>query len=230
MPKLKIMNTSGSEVGSIDLDDAVWAADVNEHLLWEVVKWQRARRRAGTHSTKTVAEVRGTGKKPYRQKGTGRARQGSMRAAQFVGGGKAFGPHPRDYDYTIPRKVKKGALRSALSLRVKEQKLIVLDQLVVSEAKTKAVAAMLAKLGAAGALIVDSKDNAAFVRSAKNLADAKWIAPEGLNVYDVLDHETLVITSDSARKVEASLKPSRAPGRGAGSGRRSAAVTDLQEA
>ncbi len=201
-----VKNISGDKVSSIELDDAVWAAEVNEHLLWEVVKWQRAKRRAGTHSTRTVAQVHGTNKKPYRQKGTGNARQGSMKAHQMVGGGRAFGPHPRDYEYAIPKKVKKGALRSALSLRVKEQKVIVLDGFAVDGGKTKLVAAALAKLGAGKALIVDGKSNANLVRGAKNLPKAKWIAPEGLNVYDVLDHETLVITSDSAKQVEAALR------------------------
>jgi large subunit ribosomal protein L4 len=206
MATIDIKNIGGDKVGTIDLDDSVWAADVNEHLLWEVVKWQRAKRRAGTHSTRTVAEVHGTNKKPYRQKGTGNARQGSMKAHHMVGGGRAFGPKPRDYDYAIPRKVKKGALRSALSLRVKEQKVIVLDKFALDAGKTKLVVAALAKLGAGKALLVDSKENANLVRGAKNLAKAKWIAPEGLNVYDVLDHETLVITSDSAKQVEAALK------------------------
>lgn len=210
MPTIEVKNTSGDKVGQIDLDDDVWGADVNEHLLWEVVKWQRARRRAGTHSTRTVAEVRGTGKKPYRQKGTGKARQGSMRSHQMVGGGRAFGPKPRDYDFAIPRKVKKGALRSALSLRVKEQKLIVVDKFSLGDVKsklTKQVAETLARLGAQKALIVDFKDNEALALGARNLATAKWLAPEGLNVYDVLDHDTIVITQDSARKVEQALKP-----------------------
>src|SRR5262245_7126130 len=128
MAKIDVKSLEGSVVGSVELDDAVWAADVNEHLLWETVKWQRAKKRRGTHSTRTVAEVSGTNKKPYRQKGTGNARRGSERSHQFVGGGRAFGPHPRDYEYQLPRKVRKGALRSALSLRLKEQKVIVLDK------------------------------------------------------------------------------------------------------
>jgi large subunit ribosomal protein L4 len=203
---VEIKNTAGETVGKLDLDDAVWGADVNEHLLWEVVKWQRAKKRAGTHSSRTVAEVHGTNKKPYRQKGTGNARQGSTKAHHHVGGGRAFGPKPRDYDYTIPRKVKKGALRSALSLRVKEQKVIVVDKFDV-EAKTKVVAATLRKLGAGKALIVDGKDNVALSRGTRNLTAAKWVAPEGINVYDVLDHDTLIITSSSAKQVEEALKP-----------------------
>ncbi len=207
MPKLDIKNTAGAVVGAIDLDDSVWGAEVNEHLLWEVVKWQRAKKRAGTHSTKTVAMVRGTGKKPYRQKGTGNARQGSLRSHHHVGGGRAFGPKPRDYEYAIPRKVKKGALRCALSLRVQEQKVIVLDAFQLGAAKTKEVVAALAKLGVGKVLVVDGTENQALSRSTRNLPDAKWLAPEGINVYDILDHETLIITASSAKQVEAALRP-----------------------
>ncbi len=204
--KLDIKNLAGATVGAIDLDDEIWGAEVNEHLLWEVVKWQRARKRAGTHSTRTVAEVRGTNKKPYRQKGTGNARQGSLRSHQMVGGGRAFGPHPRDYDYTLPKKVKRNALRQALSLRAKEQKVIVLDGFALDAPKTKLVAQAIAALGAGKALLVDSKDNTGLSRGTRNLPRAKFLAPEGINVYDILNHETLVITADSARKIESVLK------------------------
>lgn len=221
--KVDIKDTSGAVVGSIELDDAVWGAEVNEHLLWETVKWQRAKARAGTASTRTVAMVRGTGKKPYRQKGTGNARQGTLRGPHHVGGGRAFGPHPRDYGYTLPRKVKKGALRSALSLRVKENKLVVLDAfalegITLSEAAagkgkadakrwTARVKAALGQLGLSSALLVDSGKNLSLVRGTRNLPAAKFLAPEGLNVYDVLDHDTLVITKESAQAVSEALKP-----------------------
>src|SRR5262249_61248248 len=185
MPTLDIKNLSGATVGSIELDDAVFAAEVNEHLLWEVVKWQRAKARAGTHSTLRVSEVRGTGKKPYRQKGTGNARQGTMRGAHHVGGGRAVSPKPRDYEYHLPKKVKKAGLRAALSLRAKEQKVIILDAFTVAAPKlTKQVASALAALGAGKALLVDG-GNELLARGTKNLAKAKWLAPEGLNVYDV---------------------------------------------
>jgi large subunit ribosomal protein L4 len=207
MATIDIKNIAGDKIGTLDLDDSVWAADVNEHLLWETVKWQRAKKRAGTHSTLTVAGVHGTQKKPYRQKGTGNARRGSEKAHHHVGGGRAFGPKPRDYEYTMPRKAKKGALRSALSLRLKEQKLIVLDAFDLAEPKTKLVAQALKKLGAEKALIVDGKGNEKLVRGTRNLPRAKWLAPEGLNVYDILDHDTLVITRDSAKQVEQALKP-----------------------
>jgi len=213
--KLQIVNLSGQAVGDIELSDEVWGVEVNEHLLWEAVKWQRARKRSGTASTKTVAEVRGTNKKPYRQKGTGNARQGSLRSHQMVGGGRAFGPKPRDYDYTLPRKVKKGALRAALSLRAKEQKVIVLEGFALEGAKTKLVAQALTALGAPKALVVDSRDNEALHRGARNLRDAKYLAPEGINVYDVLRYDTLVITADSVKQVEAALSD-QAAGRAEG--------------
>jgi large subunit ribosomal protein L4 len=211
MPKLDIKNTAGDKVGEIDLDDAVFAEEVHEHLFWEVVKWQRAKRRSGTHSTKTRGEVHGSNLKPYRQKGTGRARQGDRKAPHWVGGGKAFGPRPRSYDYAMPRKARKKALRSALSLRLKEQKLIVLDQFPVDNGKTQNVVRALAALGAKQpndrVLIVDSAENVNLVRGARNLPTSKWLAPEGLNVYDVLDHGTLVMTSSTIKAVERALRP-----------------------
>jgi large subunit ribosomal protein L4 len=213
MPKLDIKNTAGDKVGEIDLDDAVFAEEVHEHLFWEVVKWQRARWRSGTHSTKTRGEVHGSNLKPYRQKGTGRARQGDRKAPHWVGGGQNFGPKPRDYDYAMPRKARKKALRSALSLRLKEQRLIVLDQFPVDNGKTQNVVRALAALGAKQpderVLIVDSAENVNLVRGARNLPRSKWLAPEGLNVYDVLDHGTLVMTSSTIKAVERALRPSR---------------------
>jgi large subunit ribosomal protein L4 len=208
MPKLDVKNTAGKSVGSIELDDAIWGAEVHEHLLWEVVKWQLAKRRAGTASTKRMSEVRGSSIKAWKQKGTGRARQGSRKAPHWVGGGSVFGPKPRSYEYRLNKKVKKLALRSALSLRAKENKLIVLDAFT-TDGKTKAVAGALAALGVAQptskVLIVDAKGNEALVRGARNLASSQWLAPEGLNVYDILRHDTLVITQASAKQVEAAL-------------------------
>jgi large subunit ribosomal protein L4 len=209
MAKLDIKNISGKSVGSIELDDAVFGVEVHEHLLWEAVKWQLAKRRAGTASTKRIGEVRGSSIKAWKQKGTGRARQGSRKAPHWVGGSSVFGPRPRSYEYTLPRKAKKSALRSALSLRAQEQKLVVLDSFDV-DGKTKSVAAALAALGvaqpASKVLIVDAKDNTGLVRGTKNLASSQWLAPEGINVYDILRHETLVITSAAVKQVEESLK------------------------
>jgi large subunit ribosomal protein L4 len=213
MPKLELKNTSGKAVGSIDLDDAVFGAEVHEHLLWETVKWQLAKRRAGTASTKRLGEVRGSSKKVWKQKGTGQARQGSRQAPHWVGGGSAFGPKPRDYSYQLPRKAKKSALRSALSLRVSESKLVVLDSFA-TDGKTKSVATALAALGVAQphhkVLIVDGKDNANLMRGARNLHASQWLAVEGLNVYDILRHETLVLTQAAVKQLESSLKQDEA--------------------
>jgi large subunit ribosomal protein L4 len=209
MPKLDVKNITGKNVGTIELDDAVFGVEVHEHLLWEAVKWQLAKRRAGTHSTKRIGEVRGSSKKVWKQKGTGQARQGSRKAPHWVGGSSVFGPRPRDYEYNMTKKTKKAALRSALSLRVSEQKLMVLDGFA-SDGKTKSVASALAALGTAQpnakVLLVDSKDNQLLARGARNLASSKWLAPEGLNVYDILRHETLILTQAAAKAVETALK------------------------
>ncbi len=204
--KIEVKNISGKGVGSVDLDDAVFGAEVNEHLLWEAVKWQLAKRRSGNASTKRYGEVRGSSKKVWKQKGTGQARQGSRQAPQFVGGGSVFGPKPRSYEYKLPRNIKKAALRCALSLRASEQKLVVLDAFG-TDGKTKSVAAALATLGdSRKVLIVDSKTNQQLARGARNLASSQWIAPEGLNVYDILRHEVLVLTKDAAEAVTAALQ------------------------
>jgi large subunit ribosomal protein L4 len=205
MAKIEVKNLDGAKVGDIDLDDSVFGVEVNEHLLWEVVKAQRAKKRAGTASTLRRNEVRGGGKKPWKQKGTGRARQGSTRAPQFVGGGKVFTPKPRDYEYNVPKKVMAGALRSALSLKAKESKLVVLDGFKLDGIKTKRVAEVLKKLGAQKPLIVDAK-NETLSKSARNLPRAKVLQTEGLNVYDVLDHDTLVLTRATVESVTARLK------------------------
>jgi large subunit ribosomal protein L4 len=203
---IAVKTVAGAEKGSVDLADAVFGIQPNVPVLHQVVTAQLAKRRAGTQSTKTRAEVRGGGTKPYRQKGTGNARQGSMRSHHHVGGGRAFGPHPRDYDYALPKKVRKGALRSALSLRAKEQKVIVLDAFAVEMPQlTKKVIATLTALGAKSALVVDAAANETLVRGARNLTKTKWLAPEGLNVYDVLKYDTLVITAPSAKLVEEAL-------------------------
>jgi large subunit ribosomal protein L4 len=209
MAKIDVKNIDGKTVGNVELDDAVFGVEVNEHLLWEVVKLQRARARSGTASTKRRDEVRGGGKKPYKQKGTGRARQGSSRSPQFVGGGRVFTPKPRDYDYSMPKKAMAGALRSALSLRSKESKIVIIDSFTVDPIKTSFVAKALKALGSDNALVVDA-ENEKLARSTANLPKAQYIAPEGLNVYDVLNHETLVLTQASLEKVTARLRPAHA--------------------
>jgi large subunit ribosomal protein L4 len=204
--QVDVFNIEGKKVGQVDLAEAVFGTPVKEHLLWEVVKAQQAAKRAGTHATKTREHVRGGGKKPYRQKGTGNARQGSTRAPHFVGGGVVFGPHPRDYSYTVPKKVRKAALASALSLRAKENRVVVVDQLAGAfdgKPKTKRLAGVLKALGIASALVVDGKQNQNLAKSARNLAAAKCLPPEGLNVYDILNHKSLVIARDALKAVEA---------------------------
>ncbi len=198
--KIEVKNVSGKSVGSIDLDDTVFGAEVHEHLLWEAVKWQLAKRRAGTASTKRLGEVRGSSKKVWKQKGTGQARQGSRQAPHWVGGGSVKGPKPRSYEYDLPRKVKKAALRAALSLRASEQKLVVLDSFA-TDGKTKSVAAAIKALGGTKALIVDGKTNEQLQRGAKNLAASRWLAPEGINVYDILRHDTLIVTQDAVKAI-----------------------------
>ena len=205
--QIDIVDIKGKKVGEAALADDVFGAKVKEHLLWEVVKAQRAAKRAGTHSTKTRANVRGGGKKPYKQKGTGNARQGSSRAPNHVGGGKVFGPHPRDYSYTVPKKVKRAALACALSLRAKEKKLVIVDKLSFETPKTKTLAGILKTLGLESAVVVDLKDNANLSKSVRNLASSKYLAPEGLNVYDILNHPGLIIVAGAIKDIEQRVLP-----------------------
>jgi large subunit ribosomal protein L4 len=209
--QIDILNIQGKKVGSADLADAVFGAEVKEYLLWELVKAQQAAKRAGTHSTKTRANVRGGGKKPYKQKGTGNARQGSSRAPNHVGGGKVFGPHPRSYEYTVPKKVKRAALASALSLRAKEKKVFLVDKIDFDAPKTKTMAGILKTLGLGKALVVDEKANTNLFKSVRNLAKAKVIAPEGLNVFDILNHSDLVIVAGALKNVEKRVLPASTP-------------------
>ena len=203
--KIEVKNITGKSVGSVELDDAVFAAEVHEHVLWEAVKWQLAKRRAGTASTKRFGEVRGSRKKIWKQKGTGQARHGSRQAVIFVGGGSVKGPKPRDYGYVLPRQVKKQALRSALSLRASEQKLIVLDAFE-TDGKTKSVVTALKALGVTGkALIVDAKSNEKLTRGTRNLPKSQWLAPEGINVYDLMRHDTLLLTQDAVKAITGAL-------------------------
>jgi large subunit ribosomal protein L4 len=203
--QIDVVNMEGQKVGQMELADEVFGCKVREHLLWEMVKAQRAAGRAGTHSTLTREFVRGGGRKPYRQKGTGNARQGSTRSPNFVGGGKVFGPHPRDYEYTLPRKVKKAALASALSLRAQEKKLVIVEKLVMETPQTKRMAGVLKALGVDSAVVVDGKDNGNLVKSVRNLPAFTCLPPEGLNVYDILRHSGLVIAKDVVKAVEARI-------------------------
>ena len=207
MATYEVKNLDGQKVGELELDDAVFGVEVKEHLLWEVVKYQRAKRRVGSHSTLRRDEVRGGGKKPYRQKGTGNARQGSTRAPHYVGGGSVFGPKPRDYEYHVPKKVRAGALRSALSLRARDAKLVIVDQFALAAIKTKGALAALTRLTAGSVLVVDGKENRQLALSVRNLPHAKYLAPEGVNVYDILNHETLVLTRSTALALQERLRP-----------------------
>ena len=211
--KLPVYNLKRESVGEIELSDAVFGADVKEHLLYEVVKAQLASRRAGTKATKERSAVAGSTKKLYRQKGTGRARQGSIRAPHHAGGGMAHALEPKDWSYRPPRKVRLGALKSALSLFAKENRLIVVDAFDLSEAKTKSVVTALSALQASKkALIVDAKSNDNLQKSVRNLADHQYLPPEGVNVYDLLRHDHLVVSKDAIKAIELRLNGSSEKG------------------
>ena len=204
MATLPIYNLSREEVGSIEVSDDIFAAEVKRHLFYEVVKWQLAKRRAGTASTKGRSEVAGGGAKPFRQKGTGRARQGSRRAPNLVGGGIVHGPKPRSYAYPLNKKVRKGAMRSALSLRASQEKLLVIDDLSFESAKTKAAASVFSSLAGGNALVVDGpNDNLRL--SVRNLPKVTYLNIDGINLYDVLKHEYLVMTEPMVRRLEGAL-------------------------
>ncbi|WP_242393465.1 50S ribosomal protein L4 [Anaeromyxobacter oryzisoli] len=202
MAKFDVYDLEKKKVGELELADAIFAGEVNENLFYEVVKAKLASDRSGTHAVKNRSLVSGGGKKPWKQKHTGRARQGSTRASQWVGGGKAMGPKPRDYSYDVPKKVRKAALRSALSLRGQDGKLVIVQEWKPAAPKTSAAAKVLAKLGAAKALVVDAAANGSLARSVRNLDGSDFLAVEGLNVYDILKHDTLVLTADTAKKLE----------------------------
>lgn len=203
MPKVSLYNVSGQEVGEIELSDAVFGVEVNQHVLYEVVKNQLANKRQGTQSAKTRAEVRGGGRKPWRQKGTGRARQGSTRSPQWVGGGIVFAPKPRDYSYKVPKKVRRLAMKSALSSKVNNSELIVIDELNLAAPKTKEMINILNNVKAAKkALVVTSENNENVIRSSNNLQGVQTATVNTLNVYDILKYDSLVITQDAVKKVE----------------------------
>lgn len=205
MAKFDVYDLEKKKVGELELADAVFAGEVNEHLFYEVVKAKLASDRSGTHAVKNRSLVSGGGKKPWKQKHTGRARQGSTRASQWVGGGKAMGPKPHSYAYDVPKKVRKAALRSALALRNQEQKLVIVREWKPDAPKTSAAAGVLSKLGVKKALVVDGKANVTLAKSVRNLRGSDFLPVEGLNVYDILKHDVLVLTEDTAKKLEASL-------------------------
>jgi len=205
MAKFDVYSLDRKKVGEIDLKDEVFAGPVNDHLFYEVVKAKLASDRSGTQAVKNRSLVSGGGKKPWRQKHTGRARQGSTRASQFVGGGKAMGPKPRDHAYDVPKKVRKLALRSALALRNSEKRIVIVDKWAPAAPKTGAAEGVLSALGVSRALVVDGGANVALKKSIRNIEGSDFLATQGLNVYDILGHEYLVLTTESARQVEEAL-------------------------
>lgn len=203
MPKVAVYNVSGEQVSEITLNDNVFGVEVNEHVLYEVVKNQLANKRQGTQSVKTRAEVRGGGRKPWRQKGTGRARHGSIRSPLWVGGGVTFAPKPRDYSYTLPKKVRRLAMKSALTSKVNNNELIVLDELTLEVPKTKEMVNILKNLKVGKkALIVLGERDETVIKSAKNIPGIETISVNTLNVYDILKYDNFIITKDAVQKVE----------------------------
>ncbi len=202
MATVSVLNMAGSEVGTMELNDTVFAAPINEHLVHMAVVAQLANKRQGTQSAKTRAEVRGGGKKPWRQKETGHARQGSIRAPQWTGGGVVFAPKPRDYSIRMNKKEKKAALRSALTSRLEEKKLVVLDELKMDEIKTKRFVEVMNNIKVSKALVVmDAKDENVIL-SARNIPDVKTALVNSINVYDILKYDTLVVTKASVAAIE----------------------------
>lgn len=204
MAELKVYDQSKNEVGTISVADAVFASDVNTNLFYEVVKMQLANRRRGTHCTKGRGDVKGSTLKLFKQKGTGNARRGSVTAPGLFGGGVVHGPKPRSYAYLVPKRVRRSALTGAISLRNQEQKLFVVKSFELAEIKTKALAGVLNAFGMKKPLIIDDQ-NDRLVRSAANLQGVDVLPVIGLNVYDILRHDELIMTEDAVRKVEARL-------------------------
>ena len=204
MATLPIYNLNREEIGSIDVNDDIFAGQVKRHLFYEVIKWQLARRRAGTASTKGRNQVMGGGAKPYRQKGTGRARQGSRRAPNHVGGGTVHGPQPRSYAYKLNKQVRRGAMRSALSLKAEQGKLVVLQDIDLGEIKTQRAAQVFGQLAGGNALVIDGP-NHTLELSVRNLPKVKYLPLEGLNLFDVLKYDTLVLTEPMVRRLEGTL-------------------------
>lgn len=203
MPKVALYNQTGAQVGEIELADAVFGIEPNQHVLHDAVVMQQASMRQGTHDTKGRSEVRGGGRKPWKQKGTGRARQGSIRSPQWVGGGIVFGPTPRSYAFKLPKKVRRLAIKSALSSKVQNNEIVVVEGLQLDAPKTKDMVQVLKGLNATTkALVVTGEytDNVAL--SARNIPGVKFVTAEGINVLDVLKHDKLVITKDAVAKVE----------------------------
>ena len=203
MANVSVYNMEGSEVGKLDLNDSVFAVDVNEHLMHMAVVLQLANKRQGTQKAKTRSEVSGGGRKPWRQKGTGHARQGSKRSPQWTGGGVVFAPTPRDYSFKMNKKEKAGAIKSALTTKVNEEKFFVMDSLKFDEIKTKKMVSVLDALKVNKALVVlDGEDNDNVEVSARNIAGVRTVYSNAINVYDILKYDTIIITKSAVAKLE----------------------------
>jgi len=203
MPKVALYDITGSQIGDVELSDDIFGVEVNNHVMYEAVKNYLANQRQGTQSAKTRAEVRGGGKKPWKQKGTGRARQGSIRSPQWKGGGVVFAPKPRDYSYKIPKKVKRLALKSALTSKVQDNEIIVVDRLVLEQPKTKEMIKVLSnlKVGKKTLILIPERDEAV-IRAAANIEGVKTAYVNTINVYDILNCDSFLITKDAVNKVE----------------------------
>jgi large subunit ribosomal protein L4 len=205
--KATIKNLNNEAVGEIELADEVFGLPLRTDLLHRMVNWQLAKRRSGNHKTKTVSEISGTGKKPYKQKGTGRARQGSLRSAQFRGGATIFGPVVRSHEHDLTKKVRKLALKTALSAKAADGKLIVLDSATTDSHKTKELVARLATLGLTSVLVIDGANlDENFVKASRNIPSIDVLPEQGANVYDILRRDTLVLTRNAVEQLEARLK------------------------
>jgi large subunit ribosomal protein L4 len=205
--KARVISFDNKEVGDIELDEAVFGVPVRADILTRMVNWQLAKRQRGTHKVKERTEVSGTGKKPFKQKGTGHARQGSLRSPQHRGGGVVFGPHPRSHAFSLPKKVRKLAMRTALSAKQADGKLIVVDAAALKDAKTAELAKRLTKLGWGTTLLIDGAQvDANLTRAARNLAGFDVLPQIGANVYDILRRDTLVLTKDAVQQLQERLK------------------------
>jgi len=198
----ELLDMKGEKVGEVEIKDDVFGVDVKPHLIHDVVRMQLAKKRSGTASTKTRKDVNASGTKPFRQKGTGRARQGSMRSPLQVGGGVVFGPHPRDYSYTIPKKARRSALRSALTVRYTEYSMKILDKLELDGISTKSFNGIVKNLNLTKPLFIINQKDEVVEKSARNIPYVKVLRTDGLNVYDIIRHDQLVFTLDALRKVE----------------------------
>jgi large subunit ribosomal protein L4 len=200
-----VFDIEKKKVSQVDLNDAVFGAEVNEAIIYDVVKMQLASRRSGTASTKTRSDVRGGGKKPWRQKGTGRARAGTTRSPIWRGGGIVFGPHPRDYSYSIPKKVRKKAIISVLSMKFKENKMLILKDFPMEKISTRIFKGVFDLFSLKKALFILDDNNEVLLKSSRNIKNVKMIRSEGINVYDILNHEHLILLEPSVKKIEGAL-------------------------